>query len=64
MTQTTNGPAGPNPALQPSSLEDLYRLKGELVTALEIAQMRLNQVNQQLQPRLGIVPLQVPPQNG
>ena len=63
MTQTTV-PAG-SAAPQPPSLEELYRLKGELVTALEIAQMRLNQVNQQLQPRLGIVPLPTaPPQNG
>lgn len=61
MTNPTPVPAAPP---QPPSLEELYRLKGELVTALEIAQMRLQQVNQQLQPRLGIVPVQpgVPPQ--
>lgn len=39
----------PNPAPQTVTIDDLFRQKGEIVTQLEIAQGRLQMVNQQIQ---------------
>ena len=50
--------------MDPNEIAKLYAEKGELITQLELAQGKLQQVNFRLQQLLGIqvVPTQVPPQ--